>query len=471
VTAVATDHPASFRDPDARVVLADGRVFRRLSPDAQRLFATLFEDGRWEELAAAAPLIPTWRHRFEEETPGFSRDGLEHEPLGFQSYPWEWSFEQRRQAALATLDLQTACLSRGLILKDGTALNLTGHRGRMCWIDATSITQAPDRGVWEGYAQFCRTQLYPLMIEAYRRVDPRGLLLTAPDGLSAPQTLAILGGPSLLRRGVLQHVVLQAKLESRTDASGAGRAAQRNERKRDLLTMGLSRSALLATAESLKRLVQRLPSPGGRSVWSAYADNTIYNDAETKAKESTVDAFCRTARARRIIDLGCNTGRYAEIAAAHADDIVAMDIDGQAVDRLVTRQAGATWRERVTPLVGNLTAPSPGHGWRNRESEPLVERLKGDAVIALALIHHICIGSNVPVAAFLDLLAEIAPQGLVEWVDKADPMVAYMLRARRDVFPKYNLTHFKELASHRFNIVEETPLSPTRTLFRLAARS
>lgn len=468
---MAHDHPASFRDPDARVVLDGGRVFRRLSPDASRLFSTLFEDGRWDAIATEAPLISTWAHRFPEERQGFARDGLEHEPLGFQSYPWEWSFEQRRQAALATLELQTACLSRGLILKDGTALNLAWHRGRMVWIDATSLCEAPERGVWEGYAQFCRTQLYPLMIEAYRGVDPRGMLLAVADGIGASQASAILGPTSFLKPGVLQHVTLQARLERRFDAARAGNDARKGAPGRDPLAMGLSRNALNAMAEGLKRLVRKLPTPQAPSVWGAYAENTIYDDAQTQAKERAVDEFCREVRGDRIIDLGCNTGRYSAIAAKHAPEVIAIDIDGQAIDRLVIRQSDAPWREVVAPLVGNVSAPSSGHGWRNAESEPLLSRLRGDAFIALALVHHICIGENVPIPAFLDLLADIAPQGIVEWVDKADPMIAYMLRNRSDVFPTYDRKSFTEFAERRFDVLDQTELSPTRVLFRLSRRS
>lgn len=467
----AQDHPSSFRDPDARVTLAGGRVFRRLSPANETLFTTLFADRRWEEISAEAPLIPTWSHRFEADRAGFARNGLEHEPLQFQSYPWEWSFEQRRQAALATLTLQAACLSRGLILKDGTALNLAWHRGRMVWIDVTSIMEAPERGVWEGYAQFCRTQLYPLLIEAYRGVDPRGMLLASADGLPALQTQAILGPTGFLRRGVMQHVTLQAMLERRVDAAQAGRSARQEGSGRDLRSMGLSRSALTAMTDRMRRLVARLPAPGGPSVWGGYADNTIYNDAETVAKESAVESFCHDARAARIVDLGCNTGRYSALAAAHAKEVIAIDLDGKAIDRLVARQADAPWRERVAPLVGSISRPSPGHGWRNAESTSLLTRLRSDAFIALALIHHICIGENVPIAAFLDLLADLAPQGLVEWVDKTDPMVAYMLRHRRDVFKDYSRESFVALASQRFMIQAEIPLSPTRTLFQLTVRS
>jgi SAM-dependent methyltransferase len=470
MTQSTQDHPASFRDPDARVTLSGGRVLRRLSPDAWALFSSLFGDGHWEAISNQAPLIGTWPHRFENDRPGFVRDGLEHEPLKFQSYPWEWSFEMRRQAALATLDLQTACLTRGFILKDGTALNLAWHKGRMVWIDATSLAEAPERGVWDGYAQFCRTQLYPLMIEAYRGVDPRAMLLAKPDGIPASQARAILGPTSALRRGVLQHVTLQAQLERRVDAAQASKDARKQEQGRDLRSMGLSRSALIATAESLKKLVRKLPPPGGGSVWGAYAENTIYSDAETGAKETAVDEFCRDAGAGRIVDLGCNTGRYSAIAAGHARDVIAIDIDGKAIDRLVTQQVDAPWRERVYPLVGSVSTPSPGHGWRNAESAPLIDRLKGDAFIALALIHHVCIGENVPISGFLDLLADIAPQGVVEWVDKADPMVAYMLRHRRDVFPDYNATNFRALAERRFVVDAETPVSPTRVLFRLTAR-
>ena len=96
-TRASTPEPASFRDPEARVVYSpDGDVLRELSPRASedwaaleraRFFRRALEDGR---------VVAT-----EEIEPGL----LQHERLPFVSYPYEWPFEMLKDAALLQLGL------------------------------------------------------------------------------------------------------------------------------------------------------------------------------------------------------------------------------------------------------------------------------------------------------------------------------------------------------------------------------
>ena len=88
--------------------------------------------------------------------------------------------------------------------------------------------------------------------------------------------------------------------------------------------------------------------------------------------------------------------------------------------------------------------------WNLSQRRPLFERIRSDAFLSLALVHHVCIGGNVPLDAFLDFLREIAPAGVIEWVDKADAMVQQMLRNRVDVFAHHGRDRFEQLLRERF---------------------
>ena len=76
------------------------------------------------------------------------------------------------------------------------------------------------------------------------------------------------------------------------------------------------------------------------------------------------------------------------------------------------------------------------------ERSSIFQRLKPNSFLALALIHHICIASNVPLENFVEFLVSVAPQGVLEWVDKKDPMVQFLLRNRDDIFPNYTWEFF-----------------------------
>ena len=54
---------------------------------------------------------------------------LEHERIPFVSYPYEWTFDMLRDAALLQLEIVERSLRHGWILKDATAYNVQ-FRGR-----------------------------------------------------------------------------------------------------------------------------------------------------------------------------------------------------------------------------------------------------------------------------------------------------------------------------------------------------
>ncbi len=108
----------------------------------------------------------------------------------------------------------------------------------------------------------------------------------------------------------------------------------------------------------------------------------------------------------------------------------------------------------IVPVVADLLNPSPAMGWMLTERASLFERIRADAFLALALAHHLAISGNVPLPAIVAALAELAPAGVVEWVEKSDPMVETLLRNRKDVFHHYRWDDFRRALETRFEIVE-----------------
>src|SRR2546423_14352333 len=96
-------------------------------------------------------------------------------------------------------------------------------------------------------------------------------------------------------------------------------------------------------------------------------------------------------------------GRRWRTAAESAEHVIAMDADSLVVDRPY-RALGEEGEPRTLPLAVNVVDPPPGLGWRGQERRPLLDRGRPDLTLALALIHHVSIAGNVPVAEFLDWL-------------------------------------------------------------------
>jgi hypothetical protein len=92
--------------------------------------------------------------------------------------------------------------------------------------------------------------------------------------------------------------------------------------------------------------------------------------------------------------------------------------------------------------------------------------------MALALIHHLCIGNNVPLGQAAAFFALTCRHLIVEFVPKEDSMVVRMLSSREDVFPDYDQAHFEAAFGAYFTVLAQSPVEDTRrTLYLMRARN
>ncbi|HEU0130530.1 MAG TPA: class I SAM-dependent methyltransferase [Mycobacteriales bacterium] len=461
--------PASFRDPSSTVFYAGGDVLRGLDSDAAADWAALeaapffgkaVETGRivrTEAVADAAGLVPEGR-----DWPVV----LRHERVPFVSYPYEWTFSQLQDAALLHLDLLLDALGAGLSMKDGYAYNVQWRGSRPVFIDVPSF-QRSSGGPWPGYRQFCQTFLFPLLLQAHKDVSFRPFLRGQVNGIEPRQIRNVMSGRDAFRAGVLRNVLLHSAIENRF-AGGARGSRQVGQ---DLEKAGFTADLTKATATSLRKLVAGLRWTAGDSHWKTYQETNTYTDEDRSAKERFVDAALAGRSPGLVWDLGCNDGTYSRIAARHAETVVAVDGDEATIDALyrALRRDGDT---RILPLVMDLTDPSPGIGWRGTERRPFFDRTQPDAVLALALLHHIAITANVPLPAIVDWLHAMGARTVVEFVHTDDPMTKRLLSNKPEgLFPDYRVEVFERLLKERFDVEREERLpSGTRTLYLVTPR-
>ena len=314
---------------------------------------------------------------------------LRHERIPFLSWPFEWPFSMLKDAALLTLELIDAALDEGLILKDGTPYNVQWRGAAPVFIDVGSFERLGEGEPWFGYRQFCMQFLYPLMLRSFRDVSHRPLLRGELEGISPEQMRNLLSLRDRLRRGVLTNVVLHARLERRHSDRSATDAREEVSR------AGFKPELIKANVGRLAKLIRGLDWKPAGSEWSEYRETSTYDEEGLAAKEAFVEAAVASAAPALVWDLGCNDGRFSRIAADAGAYVVAIDGDEVAVDRLY-RELRAEGSDGILPLAVDLVDASPGLGWRGEERPPLERRAKPDLVLALALVHHLAIGANVP---------------------------------------------------------------------------
>ncbi len=380
---------------------------------------------------------------------------LRHERVPFVSYPYEWPFSMLRDAALLQLELLRAALAEDMVLKDASPYNVQWRGSRPVFIDVGSFERLAEGEPWAGYRQFCALALYPLMLQAYAGVPFQPWLRGSLEGITPAQARAILRGRNLLRRGVFTHVTVHARLEERE--------ADRDTRA-ELRRAGFRKELIEANARKLERLVRHLRWRASETAWSGYGDRTHYEPGELEQKDRFVREACASANPGLAWDLGCNDGRYSRIAAEEGAYVVAVDGDHASSD-LLFQNLRAAGEEHILPLVMDLADPSPARGWRGRERATLEQRGRPDLVLCLALVHHLSIGANVPLGEVVDWLAGLGGVLVIEFADRADPMVQRLLaRKREEASPDYVLEGFESALAGRFEIERRQSLGSGRRI-------
>ena len=449
--------PGSYRDPDGFVFFQGNRVFRALTREglaSYRVFrqsplCQWAEEGHW--------VTPTWETdavfagSVAESFPDVVGI-MEQQRIPFVSYPYEWSFDMLKDAALHMLDLVLHSASHGFTLKDATAYNIHFVGSRPILVDILSLAKYVPGSPWMGYTQFCEQCLFPLALSAHRGVHFQPFLRSYLEGIPLHVMKPLLGGLGWRKAGMFQHVLLQSFLQN-------GFQDTPPALKTSFQKLAFSLDHVTAMVRAMKKVVTSL-HVRSRSHWVGYAEHRSYAASAIEAKQRFVDKHLEIMRPDTVWDIGCNTGEFSLIARKHAELVIAMDADPDSVNHLY-RHCRDARLQGILPLVMDVTNPSPGLGWHNRARQSLLERGKPTAVLMLAVLHHLCLTHNVPFGYIFDFLSGVdAKYVMIEFVPKSDPMVKTLLTNREDVYPWYHPAAFEAEAFKSFAPVDQLELSP-----------
>lgn len=453
----------SFRDRDGRVFRHNGSIYRVLSESAAadwqalsatKFFPRLMAEGKVIGSKQVDPPVPL--------EPGWSTV-LQHDLIPFISYPYEWPFGMLKDAALLQLEILLAAIEEDMILKDATAYNIQWSGSRPALIDVSSFERMEPGRPWPGYHQFCQLFLNPLLLQAYKDIPFQPWLRGNLDGIDPEDCNKAMSVRDLLRPGVFKHVYLHAKLQ-------AAYGNTKQDVNRTLQSSGFNKELIRSNLQALTKLVRSLEWKRKSSTWSGYADQNSYSAEERKAKESFVEQTVAARRRKTTWDLGCNTGVFSRIASGNSDYVIAMDADPLTID-LLYRELKAGKNDKILPLVSNVANSAPDQGWKGLERRSLAGRGKPDLILALALIHHVVISANIPLREFVEWLASLKADLVIEFVTKQDPMVKKLLLNKKDIYADYDQATLEECLQKFYIIRATLPLaSGTRTLYHCESR-
>lgn len=442
----------SFRDPSGTVLVAADRVFRTVMPFAAADYESTRRTGILEELVAKGLVVderPVARELLGELGAAASYV-VEHPKLPFISYPYEWCFHALKDAALLHLELHLRCLERGVTLSDASAFNVQFRGPKPVFIDTLSFRPYREGEIWTAHRQFCDHFLNPLLLRALLGIPHNAWYRGSMDGIPVEHLANALPLRAKLSWNVLKHVVLHALLE-KASAKGTPAAAAGQVR--------LPLAAFRRVLSGLRDWVARLqPKDRQASVWQDYAQANSYSADEARKKAQFVREFAAATKPALLWDLGCNSGDYSKAALeAGAALSIGFDFDIGALEAAYLRAKAENLN--LLPLHLDATNPSPSQGWAQHERKGMRERAPADAILALAFVHHLAVAKNVPLDYVVDWLTGLARSGIIEFVQKDDPMVRELLRLRADIFSEYSEENFERALRARARIARVEQVS------------
>jgi ribosomal protein L11 methylase PrmA len=441
-------HPASFRDAAGTVFESANGVFRRLTADGVRRFEAYRSSGFQEAVERSGRVVKTEQVAAAE---GESGSVLQHERVRFISYPYEWPFSLLKTAALFHLELNLDAIRHGLKMVDASAFNVQFEGMRPIFIDILSFDRYVADEPWIAHTQFCTQFLNPLLLASGQGVPFHPWYRGDLEGIGVTDTSRLLGFWSWFSLNALLNVHLPAKANgSIRFASRAGLSKLRQAR--------VPKSAVVSLMRRLAAWIAKMELPASRAPgWDDYrAGRTAFARDDT-LREDLVREAVGELKPSLVLDVGCNDGLYGAAAlAAGARFAVAIDTDERALEQCATRARAR--KLALLPLRIDWCNPTPSQGWRGKERSAFPARCKADFLIAFAVLHHVSVGRNVPLADAVAGLVEAAPRGVIEFVPPGDPLLDRVLGLKSARPIDYSEQAFFRALGARSRIVRRTRL-------------
>lgn len=450
----------SFRDKAGFIFYSNSKVYRAIHTAYQTTFEKLIHSQLYSDLVKEGKLIAFGQETHPPElinTPNIYKV-FEVPYLPFISYPSEWTFAELKRAALLTLHIQRKALENNFSLKDASAYNVQFIGRKAQFIDSLSFEEYIEGEPWIAYKQFCQHFLAPLLLAHYGYPEIKTLFQNYLDGIPLSLVSKLLPFRSRFSFLASTHIHLHARLENKHAGDKEFKPSK----------LKISKQRLISLLEHLEQGIKALTLKERKTNWSHYYDTCSYSPKGLATKKEFVKHHCLALKNSLCLDLGANSGEFSAIASEHFTHVIACDNDFEVLHDIEKKKI-----KNLLCLQIDLNNPTPAYGWNGTERKSFIERIKhNDLTLALALLHHLCIGNNVPLPKLAQFFSEISGNLLIEFVPKNDVQVKKLLVTKKDVYTDYTLENFKLTFSEHFYFKAEVAIPDSdRILFLLTRKS
>ena len=218
----------------------------------------------------------------------------------------------------------------------------------------------------------------------------------------------------------------------------------------------------LSELQFFRDSVEKIPPSESEKVsdWSSYYETfpSFYPTQEWNVKQNSIYGILKRLKYTTLLDVGCNRGWYAQLAAQQGAKVVAFDIDESCISSLYrdTKKNNLS----ILPLCIDFTNPLSSQFIVGHQLDNISERLKCDVVLALAIVHHLVFKMNLNFDTIVMELAKLTNNTLiVEFINPDDSFVSEWLQERKG-FEWYSLENFINTIKKYYYKVDLFPSTP-----------
>ena len=445
---------------EGRVFRWKGKLFRAIRAEHTKSVQRLFSSGLVEALVKEGVFV-------HSRITDYRIDGfelvVEHQIVDIVSYPREWSFSMLKDAAFLVLRINEIASEFGYQTKDCHAYNVLFAGEVPLYIDLGSFIPFQQKELsLLSLDEFLRTYYYPIKIWASvgavwgsRAVQRPGLLLDTEDYLRCrwPVFRWTIADP------VGKLVSKVYKVCSGTDES-FGEVRKRHPAWKVFLAESCRNlRSTLASIERLRSSLVKVKRRANKTTWSDYHDSFTQQNGEItlSPRFQYIADLLVSSGVSSVLEVAGNQGVLSRALKRMNPGLLVTctDADESALDKGFCASKGEglgiNWAV-LNPLYSELATV---------EDSPAV-RFQADAVVALALSHHVVLSCGFRLEWVLDrlsqycrnyMLIEFMPRGLYTGPN-SPPTPAW-----------YTREWFQKEFEVRFNLISCTQLEENRVLF------
>ena len=456
----------SHADDVGKVFFWRGRVFRAIREDKVVGVEQLLASGLLQELSVSGLFPNSWQTDYQLASFGMV---IEHERIPTVTYPYEWSFSMLRDASLVILRVNQIARLYGYQTKDAHGYNVLFHGSHPLFVDFGSFVRIkPGHNDWLGYDEYMKFFYYPLRLWsdgneflAQRILSGTMLPLMPHESYIAYKFPIMRHVNNQVRRRVarfpffLERFLALPQDEIKQFWPGKKGAVLSRIRSLKILPRNAASLSLLI------RKIERLKAKEEASIWGTYQiEGGLVDETGTLRPSPRFERIAELIdqlHIRHVVELAGNQGAFARylLATTQVKKITCTDYDTNAIEQLY-RAVGTDQRE-LTPAVLNFVAPIRLSGLL-----PPHHRMRAEAVIALAVTHHLLLTQHIPIDRILQSLCSFAERYVfVEFM----PLGLYNGMSAPETPSWYRLEWFRDACNRHFSIVIEEHLEENRILF------